>query len=616
MQDSKPLERAGRATSVGVWPSPRFAELWFVVLWHTFLAVYFAQSFLEIVDEYAPVVRAQGGDLSISKHRFLLSAYIIYTTTATATAVWSIAALLLWVIGKTKTLRVWLERAVACGVLFALALLLVLWFAELEITHSMHVHILDPDMVQSAGYVLVLQRQLNLLTTGKWLPQEHMDVLHWYLVALVVLEVILYGISTVCVTVLAQKKQWRFWLWAVGAVLVAMLGSLVTFTAGARAIGPSVQRTELFNCLPFNVWVNSFVGVGDFVPLVPLVAPLAQVLDPSQNYGTARPRPYPLIDGCGTRVPGTLNSKLDVLVRRRRNIIILTEETWALNFSSPQHAPLLHGFVRSPQHRCHTTDRHFSMATVTEMAHFSSIYGLYPHHLLPFAREYVRSFPYCLLRANGYHIGYWSCSGPYQFPTNVLINGNADYHAPGSGVSADMDNTQAVAAAQAFMRSRHGDKEPFLLQVHLHNHVEGGPAERARTNDMDRRQLLSYAHSLGLLDDAVVVITNDHGARDDRFGDNWDMDKLDSPFFVCLPEAISDGLRAHSHKWPLTMPGISTHVDIMPTVLRLLDLAPTLPAEMYSDGLPLPIEEKSLKPASPLPPDRVLFGHRKLSADQ
>ena len=51
--------------------------------------------------------------------------------------------------------------------------------------------------------------------------------------------------------------------------------------------------------------------------------------------------------------------------------------------------------------------------------------------------------------------------------------------------------------------------------------------------------------------------------------------------------------------------GSAGHVDLMPTVLELLQLQPAVPADVYSAGRPIPVTGLNV-PALPL--DRIFFG--------
>ena len=90
-----------------------------------------------------------------------------------------------------------------------------------------------------------------------------------------------------------------------------------------------------------------------------------------------------------------------------------------------------------------------------------------------------------------------------------------------------------------------------------------------------------------MLDDTVLLVTGDHG---DMHGEhmeqghgqqesNWWNEKVQVPFRLLLP-------RGDTAKYTMRL-GLTSHVDIVPTLVDYLNIEPRIPAHYYSNGMSL-----------------------------
>jgi hypothetical protein len=234
---------------------------------HVVLAtLYMSYRLISLVNHYTDQLRLQGLSVTVWWHRMLFATYSIFLLCAMfLTPVLLAAAVMLKM--DTPTWRRWACIAASACIMVGF----VFWLGEGEIVASMHVHILDPDMVNTAGLMLTIQRQITLLVLGKWLPHWIMVKLHWILMALLAMEIGLFRLSS-CVAhrILALRRR-RFIVGLFMLLVTVMVGCFIIFFAGVTSLPPdSPRRSELLNWLPMNVWLNNIFRVGHPFTIFPL----------------------------------------------------------------------------------------------------------------------------------------------------------------------------------------------------------------------------------------------------------------------------------------------------------------------------------------------------------
>ena len=149
--------------------------------------------------------------------------------------------------------------------------------------------------------------------------------------------------------------------------------------------------------------------------------------------------------------------------------------------------------------------------------------------------------------------------------------------------SVQRDGAETVAAAVAWLDRRPRDR-PFFLWLHLYDpHEPYTPPEPYRSRYPDRPYdgEIAYSDSLlarfraalaerGLFDDALVIVTGDHG---EGLGDHGEAyhgyfvydSTVHVPLIVRLPGGVNAGRVVAS---------AVSHVDLLPTVLDLVGVAP------------------------------------------
>jgi arylsulfatase A-like enzyme len=106
-----------------------------------------------------------------------------------------------------------------------------------------------------------------------------------------------------------------------------------------------------------------------------------------------------------------------------------------------------------------------------------------------------------------------------------------------------------------------------------------------RYTDRELGRLFDFLQEQGILDETLIAITSDHGEhlleRPGRLGHGgeWFDTVARIPFILFYPEKLA----------PATIHGISESVDVMPTMLSLLDLS--LPKGKAMDGRDLSVQE-------------------------
>jgi len=515
----------------------------------------------------------------------------IYTVTLVVfTALW----LGVYVLNLNLNLNVGLS---SCAFLFFYAAVCGLFFlfyvAEVFILNDMHIHVLDISMITHASLHLVLKRQLGMIMNGVFLPKHYYEHSWRYLWTFAGAEGAILLLSVGLSRLLqffaskAPEKLFRMTCVVLAFVLVGAF-SLFGYWIGAVGGPVSVGRSDFLNWLPWNavyLLVPFSTVSGEFIHVWPSLTPFD-----ATNFFKAPTAGYPFVP-----LPFATDPNRTLHIRDRKNIFLFTTETFVNAFGNEAHNPHLFAWQRHAHNRCFTTHGHVSLATVTEQAHFALYYSIYPVQSHTFLKNYVYAFPLSILRQNGYKLAYWSPSAPWQFPTDVLLNGNLglEKNKKEKATNYISNNRQALDQAVRFLQARKTDGQPFFLHLHLHSRG-GERSQDFRQTDLDRQSILTLAESLGQLKEALVVVSGDHGERDNDFGGNWHASRIVVPFSVCLPtQAFSPAV--HYSKlnakrpvvWPLTLPVVSSHLDFGPTFFRFLGLP--LPETSYSQGNALPL---------------------------
>jgi choline-sulfatase len=152
---------------------------------------------------------------------------------------------------------------------------------------------------------------------------------------------------------------------------------------------------------------------------------------------------------------------------------------------------------------------------------------------------------------------YFDVHSPYLPPPEHLAHYNADPSIEGAGSMKHISRTRTMLTRKAPQAKQHSDtlKERYLGGVTHADHQVG--------------RLLDGLAAAGLLEDALIIVTSDHGEAFDAHEELWDHgetvfdETVHTPLIVRFPQQWGAGTR---------IPDVVSNVDVAPTLLELLGL--------------------------------------------
>ncbi len=324
---------------------------------------------------------------------------------------------------------------------------------------------------------------------------------------------------------------------------------------------------------------------------------------------------FPLLPGCGSEAPAG---------NARKNLLVVSVDTLrydAVGFmgKSPSPTPALDALAAESV----VFEEAYTVAPVTLPAHTSLLTGLYPsaHGIrdngdkrLPPSAETLAE----LLAAEGYR-----CEAAVAaFVLNQcfgLDQGFEEYYAPSRGMSSmelavpQVPGNEIVERALAAIDALAADERPFFYFVHLYDpHAphdapgvdrSGSKSARyegdVRFTDVQLSRLFSGLKARGLWEDLVVLFTADHG-------EGLEDGKEETHGFFVFDQTMRVPLvLRHPDLSPARVEGVVSLVDVVPTLLELLEVLP--PRDL--DGVSLadaargtePVAERTIAIESYLP---------------
>lgn len=292
------------------------------------------------------------------------------------------------------------------------------------------------------------------------------------------------------------------------------------------------------------------------------------------------------------------------VVQRRKNIVVLLSDGLRADHVSREAGltPNIMKFI--DRNNPYVAKRHFSASHFTDQSVFGMIYGVDGYNFVPFLQERVPSYPIEALKKNGYVTAFFTHSILNKFPNNWLM----DLFDESANAASD---DEVIEKLDEFLERRRQDARPYIVFAFIYTPhwpyefketfaidypYEGTPrapheAHLATKNSYRNsvRQADAYfGKAVDLLEKdvqsggTVLVFTSDHGTEfwehDTIIGQGkatfW-KEKVEVPLIVA-----TQGVGRFSD-----MP-ISSHVDLMPTLLDLLEVKAVDP-EAFSDGLSL-----------------------------
>eukprot|EP01087_Luapelamoeba_hula_P007500 TRINITY_DN1841_c0_g2_i1.p1 TRINITY_DN1841_c0_g2~~TRINITY_DN1841_c0_g2_i1.p1 ORF type:complete len:995 (+),score=123.56 TRINITY_DN1841_c0_g2_i1:220-3204(+) len=282
------------------------------------------------------------------------------------------------------------------------------------------------------------------------------------------------------------------------------------------------------------------------------------------------------------------------LIQNRKNIVLIVQESWRMvPEASWAHAPDTNAWARD--HGCVVPQIHITPGHVTELGWFSILYGLYPLYYHSYSLGHVPSYPLKVMEENGYVTALFSASLCWSYPNTNMIDNFAE-------MTEAAHNGELLRSLEPFVAKRAADKKPFLLLLSLHQPEEeynavpeflnahDGQLARDRYKDRDRIRALQMLNSSGLLEDSLVFLVGDHGDMVGETGEfghgqkegSWWNQKARTPLYACMPSQ-AEAMKRNNN----LSPSLTSHVDIVPTIMNFLDLNPPIDPASYSAGLGL-----------------------------
>jgi membrane-anchored protein YejM (alkaline phosphatase superfamily) len=314
-------------------------------------------------------------------------------------------------------------------------------------------------------------------------------------------------------------------------------------------------------------------------------------------------------DTAGVDYPKTSSRTL----ARKLDVLFVAVESLRSDVVTSERMPNVARFMAQSQ--CVRTSHHHTGGTATQLGIFSLLYGLDAYYYEPFSNADVPSYPLGVLRSNGYvveggassHIASWGTMSlmtsqlrPYYQPDGAdpsVRDANLESWAEGELAKRDPNRPlflflffDATHYNYYYPREFEHGSLPIAPEMNLVFTSVDDPALRKGLRERYESSL-TYVDSLfgrliGRLADEwrkgelVVILTGDHGEE------LWDeglwghvgrflKSRTQVPLLFCVP-----GVEAASVQ-------LSSHADVMPTLLDALAPSPALDPATYSSGVSL-----------------------------
>jgi hypothetical protein len=297
----------------------------------------------------------------------------------------------------------------------------------------------------------------------------------------------------------------------------------------------------------------------------------------------------------------------------RPDVLFIALESLRSDALTPDQMPNVFRFAS--QRSCIRSAHHHSGSNVTQLGIFSLLYGLDTYYYDAFVNGSVPSYPLDVLKANGYVVGGASSAktsewGDMRFMTDQL----APYFEP-----KEREPWERDAAIERWgeeqLRARHQDRPLFLFlffdSTHSNYYYPPEFERRTPTVPVDVNRLIMSVDSPDLrarfrhrYENSVMYADALLGRLLQSFGERWQAGRL----IVVLTgdhgeELWDEGLWGHGGRLlksrtevPLVFcvrgleaptVALSSHVDVMPTLLAALGPVPALDPSSYSTGVTL-----------------------------
>lgn len=401
----------------------------------------------------------------------------------------------------------------------------------------------------------------------------------------------------------------------IGLILVAAAGVF----AGLAWLAPRAPR-RTGHVAALLLPVASLAGLGTFAALQGRITddrhdflstlPVRGILLPGSS-----DRPHvavaPLLGPGGYPDPRDPATTFPELTDRRNVVLVLGDGLRGDHVAdSAGLTPNLAAFAAHPS--VIRSRRHHSTGPFTDMGAYGLTYALDTYTYFPFVENRVPSYPLEVFRRNGYRLAILTASRLLQFPNGQVLD-NFDER-----LQTDED-VPVYEATRRFVEARRRDGVPYLLVVFYYsphwpfidvaeeNRVDrpdmddvernafadmSDPAFRARARNSYRNSVRQFDTWFGrtfelVRDDfeagrTVVGVTADHGTELWEHGmlgqgrsTFWN-EKILVPLLLGLPGA---SLTPEQRE-----PTMTSHVDVLPTLLQYLGATPLPPPETYSTG--------------------------------
>ncbi len=338
------------------------------------------------------------------------------------------------------------------------------------------------------------------------------------------------------------------------------------------------------------------------------------------NRNTALSQTLPLYeifyDRVESSVPAHLNypkiPKQTPIFKKKKDILYIQVESFRSDIFNSEITPNMVNF--SQTHTCIHSKKHFSGELSTVYGTFSNLYSLNIFHYWPMANKKIKSFPLQLLKKNGYTLygGAASNLRGWERKIDFMLNNFDEYKEfKAKNYQRDYDLVSWIikkynsrdkskpAFFFAFFNATHHNYfypkkfEKFKPAINQDFNYFGGDSVKKYKNQIFNR----YKNSAIFVDflfknlitafkkeidnnNLIVVVTGDHGEEffdEGKLGhgkiSNNPRSKV--PLLLCLPEIESKTV------------DISSHVDILPTIIDYLEPTPKISPSFYSNGISL-----------------------------
>jgi membrane-anchored protein YejM (alkaline phosphatase superfamily) len=300
---------------------------------------------------------------------------------------------------------------------------------------------------------------------------------------------------------------------------------------------------------------------------------------------------------------------------RPRSVLIVVADSFRDDVLTPALSPHTHAFaVRHPH--CFRPTRHYSGSHTTQYGIFSLLYGLNSPYYESFRHSATPSWPLEVFKHNGYTVAGAVSSRFRDWGGARFMAEQFRPYAEFSHIDPPGNEEALVEWTSKFQRERDPAK-PFFLFLFLtsthHNYYYPPEFERhmpsmpvgynhflpSKELEGSRDAIFNrYRNSVMYVDDVfarvrtifrqdidagklAVVFTGDHG---EEFWDHGRLGhsaphfvkaRIQVPLLMCLPGLAPPAV------------ALSSHTDVMPTLLQYNGMTPSVSSQTFSDGVPL-----------------------------